>query len=61
MLAAIHFGLASPGLFDITTFLLQNVGQVIPAFQMPATEFALGVFFVAGALSQLLNFDLMIR
>jgi len=61
MLAAIHLGVASPGLFHITTFLLQHVGQVIPALQMPAAELALGVFFVTGALSQLLDFDFMIR
>jgi len=61
MLAAIHLGIASPGLLHVPTFLLKNVAHVKPAFQMPTTKFAFGVLFIAGALSQLFDFDLMIR
>ena len=60
VLAAIHFGIPAPRLFDISTRLLQNVGGIKPSLEMPAAEFSLGVFLVAGALSGLLELHFMV-
>jgi hypothetical protein len=56
MLAAIHFSIRSPSLLRIATSLLNHIGGVKPAFQVPAAELAFGVLIVAGTLSQLFDF-----
>lgn len=61
MLAAIHFGVRTPGFFRVAAGMLDYVLRVEPAFQVAAAEFAFFVFFVAGTLSGLLNFDFMMR
>ena len=57
MLAAIHFRILSPSLRHIAARLLDGVGDVIPAFEMSAAEFAFSVQLIAGALSRFLDFD----
>ena len=61
MLTAVHFRVGSPGLFHVPTLLLEDIAHVKPALQMAAAKLAFGIFFVTGALSQFLDFDLMIR
>ena len=56
MLAAIYFRIRSPGLLRVAAGLLDNIGCVEPALEMPAAELTLGVLFVAGALPWLLEF-----
>jgi len=60
MFAAIDFGIASPSLLHITASLLQHIGGIEPALEMPATELAFLVLLVAGPLSRLLDFDLVV-
>jgi len=59
--AAIDFSINSPGFLHAAALLLEHVGRVEPAFQVPAAEFSLVVFLVAGALTRLLDLDLMVR
>jgi len=61
VLAAIDFGIAAPGFFRVAAGLFQHIGGVEPALQMAAARFAFFVFFVAGALPRLLDFDFMMR
>lgn len=61
MLTAINLGIAAPGFFYIAALLLQDVSGVKPALEVPAAELSLGVLLVAGALSRLLEFDLVMR
>src|ERR1700758_751293 len=58
--AAIDLRIATPGFFDAAAFLLERIGGVEPALQMAAAELAFLVFFVAGALARLLDFDFMV-
>jgi len=59
VLTPIYLGVFSPSLLRVATSLLQHISCVIPAFKMPATKFALGIVFVAGALPRLLDLDLV--
>src|ERR1051325_7509695 len=59
MLAAIHFGVRSPGFFGVAAGLLQHVSGIKPALQVPPAELPFLILFVAGALPGLLYFDLM--
>ena len=61
MLAAIDLGIWSPGSFRIAAGLLDDVSRVKPALQMATAEFSFFVFFVAGALSGLFDFHLVMR
>jgi hypothetical protein len=60
MLATVDLGIRSPGLFNIPTSLLHHVSPVRPPLQVAAAEFSLFIFFVAGTLSRLLDFDFMV-
>src|ERR1022692_499091 len=60
VLAAVDLGIRPPGLFRVAAGLLDHILRVEPAFQMAAAEFALFVFLVAGALTGLLDLDLMV-
>ena len=59
MFAAIDFGIASPSLLHIPASLLEHIGCVEPAFEMPAAELAFLILFVASPLPRLLDFDLV--
>jgi hypothetical protein len=61
MFAAIHFCIAPPGLLHIAASLLQRVGGVKPALEMPSAKLALLVLLVASPLSRLLHFDFVVR
>src|SRR5690242_5849767 len=50
MLAAVDLGIGPVHLLHIATGLLQHVGHVVPALQVPAAELALFVLFITGAL-----------
>jgi hypothetical protein len=60
MFAAIDFGIASPSLLHIPASLLQHIGRIEPAFEMPAAELAFLILLVASPLSRLLDFDLVL-
>lgn len=60
ILAAIHFGMRSPGLLDIAALALDGVLRVRPKLQVTAAEFPFGVFLVAGALSRLLDLHFVV-
>ena len=60
MFAAIDFSIAPPSLLYITASLLQNIGRIEPAFEMPAAELTFFIFFIAGPLSRLLDFHLVV-
>src|SRR4029077_5328100 len=60
MFAAIHFCLRPQGLLHVATLALDCVGPVGPELQMTAAEFALLIFFVAGALPRLLDLDFVV-
>jgi hypothetical protein len=55
MLATIDLGVWSPSFFRVATGLFDHIRGIEPALQVSAAEFALGVVFVAGALSRLLD------
>src|SRR5205823_7124957 len=57
VLAAVHFGIASPGLFNIAACLLENIVGVVPALEMAAAKLVLGVFLIAGTLANFLDLD----
>jgi len=59
--AAVDFGLGSPGFLHVSALALDCVGHVGPELQVAAAEFPFFVFLVAGALTRLLNFDLVVR
>jgi hypothetical protein len=59
MLTAVDLGIFSPGLFGVAAGLLLHVFRVEPALEMAAAELALGVLLVTGALSRLLDLDLV--
>jgi len=59
MFAAINFGIASPSLLHIPASLLEHIGCVEPAFEMPAAKLAFLILLVASPLSRLLDFDLV--
>ena len=59
-LATINLSVGSPSFLGATALPLENVGGIKPAFQVAAAEFALVVCFVAGALTGLLDLDLVI-
>src|SRR5208337_321980 len=59
VLTTIDFRLVAKGLPDVAASLLQHVGQIKPALQMSATELALCVWFVAGALERFLVLHLV--
>ena len=61
MLATVDFGVLAPGFFRVATGLLNHIRSVEPALQMSAAELAFLVLLVAGALSRLLNLDLVMR
>src|SRR5271156_4867947 len=61
MFAAIDFGVLAPGFFNVAAGLLGGVGGVEPSLQVAAAEFSFFVFFVAGALSGLLDLHLVVR
>src|ERR1700758_1390148 len=58
--AAIDLRIATPGFLDAAAFLLERIGGVKPALQMATAKLAFLVFFVAGALARLLDFDFMV-
>jgi hypothetical protein len=58
--AAINLRIATPRFFDAAAFLLERIGGVKPALQMATAKLAFLVFFVAGALARLLDFDFMV-
>src|SRR5712671_5992707 len=58
--ATINFPVGPPCLLNAAALLLEHVGGVEPALQVSAAEFALVVCFVAGALTRLLDLDLMV-
>jgi hypothetical protein len=60
MFAAIDFGIAPPRLLHIPARLLEHIGCVEPAFEMPTTELAFLILLIAGPLSRLLDFDLVL-
>jgi len=60
MFAAIDFGIASPSLLHIPASLLEHIGCVEPAFEMPAAELAFLILLVASPLPRLLDFDLVL-
>lgn len=60
MFATIDFGIAAPGLLHIAASLLQDIGRVKPAFEMPTTKLAFLVLFIASPLSRLLGLDLVL-
>ncbi len=57
MLAAVDFGIRSPGLFGIAARLLDYIFGVEPALQMPTAELAFLILLVAGALPSLFGLD----
>src|ERR1700758_5458008 len=59
--AAIDLRIATPRFFDAAALLLERIGGVKPALQMATAKLAFLVFFVAGALARLLDFDFMVR
>jgi hypothetical protein len=61
MFTAIHLGIAAPRLLHVTTRLLQYVGGIKPALEMPAAELAFLVLLVASPLPRLLGLYLVIR
>jgi len=61
MLAAINFRIAPPSLLYIAASLLEHIGGIEPALEMPAAKLALLVLLVASPLSRLLDFDLVVR
>jgi hypothetical protein len=61
VLATVYFSVVPPCAGYITAFLLNHISGVKPALQMSAAELAFGVLLVTGALSQLFEFDFMIR
>src|ERR1700693_5960584 len=61
MFATIYFRIRPPGFFGVAARLLDHIRGVEPALQMSATELALGVFFVTGSLSRLLEFYFVMR
>src|SRR6266581_5431436 len=60
MLAAVNFGLWPVLLFHIAAGLLFDIGAVIPALEMSGADLALGIFFIAGTLTGLLYFYLVV-
>ena len=60
MLATINFCVLAPGFLGVAASLFDHVSGVEPALQVPATEFALRVFFVAGPLPGFLDFHLVV-
>ena len=56
MFATIDFRIATPSLLYVATRLFEDVGRIEPALEVSAAQLALGVFFVAGALTRLFNF-----
>src|SRR6267378_8330477 len=56
----INFPFGAQCLFDAAALLLEHVGSIEPPLQMSAAEFSFVVCFIAGALSRLLDFDLMV-
>ena len=56
MFTAINFSVRSPLSRHVSATLLYNIVHVVPAFQVAAAQFSLGILFVAGTLS--LFFDL---
>src|SRR5579863_9920285 len=60
MFAAIDFGIASPSLLHISASLLEHIGCVKPAFEMPTAKLAFLILLVASPLSRLLDFDLVL-
>src|SRR5207248_3113525 len=61
VLAAVNFGVLAPSLLYIAGGLLLHVVHVVPAFQVPAAEFAFGVLLIASALPWLFNFNFVVR
>ena len=61
VLTAINFRVRPPRFFRVTASLLDHIGRIKPPLQMPAAEFALVVFLVAGPLPGFLDFDLVMR
>ena len=60
MFAAIDFCIASPSLLHISASLLEHIGCVEPAFEMPTAKLAFLILLVASPLSRLLDFDLVL-
>jgi hypothetical protein len=60
MFEAIDLNIASPGFLHIAASLLHRVCSVEPALEMPATELAFLVLFVARPLSRLLDLDFVV-
>jgi len=60
VLATIDFGVRPHRLLDVPTFALDRVLCIGPELQVSAAELSLLIFFVAGALSRLLDFDFVL-
>ena len=60
MLAAIDFGIRTPGFLHVAARLLDRVRHIKPALEMSAAELTFGVFLIARALSHFLDFDFVV-
>src|ERR1019366_4926587 len=54
---AIDFGIGSPSFLHAAALLLEHIDRVEPALQVPAAEFSLVVFLVAGTLARFLDLN----